>query len=408
MPTFGFGPEVVTSATRPAAPAIGQLIYQTDTDEYLKYVSYGGANRWMQSVLKPNRNLAINGDMRIDQRYYGSSTTTAGYVVDRFTCIHGSGTLTKQRSTTAPSGFANSYALTVTSAGTRNAGDYFIFAQSIEGLSAVPMKQGAAGAPSITISFWIRSSISGLYSGCVASGDNTRTYVFTYTINATNTWEYKTVTIPGDTSGGPTAYPVNNTTGYRLKLDLGSGTDYQISANAWTAATNKVGASSTVSWAQNLAATLYITGVQVEVGTAPSDYELVDYNAQLQQCRRYYERSDDISRGATHTISDAFWNSPDAANSFSKHGAYYDSIQRFMVPKRTNTYTIAYWGSTTSNQIQIEQPGISNSVETLNVNNSQKTYSGFFLRHVSSLTGNYVSGSGNAFMRFNWEADAEL
>jgi len=244
-------------------------------------------------VISPNinslRNRIINGAMVIDQRNAGASVTT-GYPVDRFFTQYSSGTLTLQQSSSVvPSGFSNSLGITVTSAGTRNAGDFFGLLQIVEGFNIADLNGGLANAQTFTLSFWVRSSIAGSYSGAVRSGDNYRTYIFAYTISSANTWEYKTVTITGDTSGGTTAYPINNSAGLRLCFDLGTGSTYQQTAGSWQANANRFGASGTVSWAQTAGATFYITGVQLEKGSVATSFDYRPYGTELALCQRYFE-----------------------------------------------------------------------------------------------------------------------
>ena len=252
------------------------------------------------------RNRIINGAMVIDQRNAGASVsaTSPGYTLDRWSQYANAGSITVQRTTSVvPAGFSYAYSTTVGTANTRNATDYSFLYQIIEGLNVADLDLGLSTASTVTVSFWVRSSISGLYSGVLASGDNNRTYGFTYTINNANTWEQKTVTVAGDTSGGKTAYPIDNTAGLRLKLDLGSGSNYQATANAWTAATNKVGVSGTVNWAQTVGATFYITGVQLEAGTTATPFEYRQYGTELALCQRYYQ----ILFGGPNNTSGADW-----------------------------------------------------------------------------------------------------
>jgi hypothetical protein len=236
------------------------------------------------------KNRIINGAMMVSQ-YNGTSSTTAnGYVIDRFNVLAFTGTITwQQTSSVVPTGFAYAESVTVTSVGTRIATDAFAFIQNIEGLNISDFGFGAAGASTVTLSFQVRSSVTGTYTGVLASGDNTRTYAFTYSIPTANTWTSISVTIAGDTSGGQTAYPINNTTGLRLKLDLGSGSNYQMTAGSWQAATNKIGTSSQVGWAQTAGATFYITGVQLEKGSTATSFDYRPYGTELVLCQRYYQ-----------------------------------------------------------------------------------------------------------------------
>ena len=238
------------------------------------------------------KNRLINCEMSIDQRNAGAAISTAGggYVVDRWQVQYGTGTLTLQQSTQAPAGFVNSIGITVTSAGTRLATDYFLLNQKIEGFNFSDLNFGSANAATVTLSFWVRSSVTGTYSGVLASGDNTRTYPFNYTISAANTWEQKSVTVAGDTSGGTTAYPITNGIGLFVKFDLGSGTNYELaSAGSWQVATNKIGTTSQVGWAQTAGATFYVTGVQLEKGSTATAFDYRPYGTELSLCQRYYE-----------------------------------------------------------------------------------------------------------------------
>jgi len=248
-----------------------------------------------------NRNKIINGDMRIDQRYNGSSVSfsnTSGYAVDRSFCmLQGSsatGTLTFQQSTDAPTGFTNSIKATVTVADTTNTQAYI--GQFVEGYNWSDMCYGTANAKTVTLSFWVKSSIAGLYCGGITGGGsagNQVGYVFEYTINSANTWEYKTVTIPGETSGSYT-FDSTNGTGIRLKFDLGTkGSTFVAAPNAWTAnlkySTSTAGR---VYWKENSGATFYLTGVQLEVGSVATPFERRSYGDELARCQRYCQVHD--------------------------------------------------------------------------------------------------------------------
>jgi hypothetical protein len=244
-----------------------------------------GAGGWAM------RNRIINGDMRVDQRNAGASVTAAspGFVIDRWLQQASAGSLTVQRTASVvPAGFSYAYGITVASVNTRNATDYSMFSQNIEGINLADMDFGLSTAAAVTLSFWVRSSIAGLYSGVLGSGDNNRSYGFTYTINSANTWEQKTITIAGDTSGGKAAYPTDNTTGLRLKLDLGGGSNYQVTAGSWQAAVNKTGVAGTANWAQTAGATFYITGVQLEKGSYATPFDFRPIGTELALCQRYY------------------------------------------------------------------------------------------------------------------------
>ena len=228
------------------------------------------------------RNHIINGDMRIDQRYAGVANTpgATAYVIDRWK--YGTSTASKitiQQSTVAPPGFSNSAKISVASAYTAAASDYFVLQQIIEGLNISDLAWGTYAAKTVTLSFWVQSSIAGTYFGCLQNSTPDRSYVYTYTINSAGTWEYKTITIPGCTDSSWTTLA--------LDFDLGSGSTWQNAAGSWVSS-NKFSNASQVNFVGTAGATFYITGVQLEVGTKATPYELQIYSDQLAQCQRYY------------------------------------------------------------------------------------------------------------------------
>lgn len=234
------------------------------------------------------KNRIINGAMVIDQRSNGAITATGGpYVVDRFQTYVTSGTITRQQSSNAPAGFTKSVNYTVTSPGTRNAGDAFLIQQWIEGYSIADMNMGTPAAATITLSFWVKSSIQGLYSGSINSSDNTRVYPFNYTINFPNVWEQKAITLVGDITGASSWYN-DNRAGLLVRLDLGSGTSYQGTANSWQVFPNATGTAGTVSWATTAGATFYVTGIQLEKNSGATSFEYRQYTTELQLCQRWY------------------------------------------------------------------------------------------------------------------------
>lgn len=236
-------------------------------------------------------NRIINGDMRIDQRNNGASVTLTNsqYAIDRWRSEVSAGTggaYSVQRSTVAPAGFNNSALITVTTADTSIAStDYYDFQQFIEGFNVADLGWGTASAQTVTLSFWVRSSLTGTFSGSVGNGAANRSYVFSYSISAANTWEQKTVTIPGDTAG---TWLTDSSRGLCLTFDLGNGSAYtQASAGAWVA-TYAAGLTSAVKLISTVGATFYITGVQLEAGTVATPFERRDYGRELMMCQRYY------------------------------------------------------------------------------------------------------------------------
>ena len=239
------------------------------------------------------RNRIINGDMRIDQRNAGASVTvnitgSTMFPVDRFfgSGMTSAGVFTLQRSTTAPTGFTNSMIATVTTADSSiAASDLYYVTQLIEGFNVADLGFGSASAKTVTLSFWVRSSVTGTFSGALANSAYNRSYPFTYTISSANTFEYKTITITGDTSG---TWLTDNGIGLRVYWNLGSGVDNTGTAGAWTGAGN-VGADSTVALISTVNATFYLSGVQLEVGSVATPFERRPYGTELQLCQRYYQ-----------------------------------------------------------------------------------------------------------------------
>jgi hypothetical protein len=240
------------------------------------------------------KNRLINGDFRIDQRNAGAAVTinSAAYtfVVDRWSGYGSAadGVFTLQRSTTAPTGFTNSFLATVTTADASiGANQLYIIEQFIEGFNVADLDFGTANAKTITISFWVRSSVTGTFSGSIADTNYTRSYPFTYTISSANTFEYKTVTIAGDTTG---TWNKDNGIGMRLYFDLGSGSSTKATAGAWTGS-GTVGATGSTNLIATSGATFYITGVQLERNTTATPFEWLPYGTELALCQRYYYKA---------------------------------------------------------------------------------------------------------------------
>jgi hypothetical protein len=235
------------------------------------------------------KNRIINGSMAIDQRNAGASvtasTTSAVYPVDRFQALasDGTGTFTLQQSTTAPSGFNNSIVATVGTTYNPSGSNQYNIRHNIEGLNVPDLGWGASGAATVTLSFWVRSSITGTYGGSLSNSAFDRSYPFTFAISAANTWEQKSITVSGDTSG---TWLKTNGTGIRLCISLGAGSTLQGTAGSWAsgAYTSATGATN---WISNSGATFYITGVQLEKGSTATSFDYRPYGAELALCQRY-------------------------------------------------------------------------------------------------------------------------
>ena len=246
------------------------------------------------------KNIIINGDMSIAQR--GTSATGLGngdngyYTCDRWTFLE-SGTTTYEftmsQDTDVPSGqgFATSLKLDCTTADASLDADNLIrIAQIIEGQNLQYLKYGTANATSLTASFWVKSTVTGDYNVNLynyGSGGGARIISSIYTINSADTWEKKTITFDGDTVE---AIINNNTAGLNLAFSLGSGTDYTTTdATSWGSYSNgKLAYGQVANIASSTANNFYITGVQLEAASAPSDFEFLPVDMNLNRCQRYY------------------------------------------------------------------------------------------------------------------------
>jgi len=256
------------------------------------------------------KNRIINGAMVFDQRNAGATLTLSGssqFPVDRFVASKDTAgaTCTAQRSTTSTTGFINSFLWTTTTGATSGASDESIIWQNIEGFNVADLAWGTASAATVTLSFWVRSSLTGTFGVAFRSPSGLRNYVSSYTINTANTFEYKTITVAGDTTG---TWATDNSTGLRVNWDMGCGTSKSTTAGSWGAG-NLPGLTGGVKVSQNTGATWYITGVQLEKGSTATSFDYKPYTTELALCQRYYFRavtgdSQAISMGGYFTSSD--------------------------------------------------------------------------------------------------------
>lgn len=254
-------------------------------------VLMSNGTNWVSGTIYPMRNRIINGAMVIDQRNNGASATPVNqqYLVDRWK--YGStqsGKLNYQQnygSVTPPAGFSYYSGFISNSAYTPLTGDVFTFTQYIEGYNISDLAWGTANAKTITLSFWVRSSLTGTFGGALGNVDATRSYPFTYTISSANTWEQKTITIAGDTTG---TWNTTNSIGLAIYLSLGVGTTYAGTAGSWVSA-EKYAVTSQVNVVGTNGATWYITGVQLEQGSTATPFETRMITNEFALCQRYYQ-----------------------------------------------------------------------------------------------------------------------
>jgi hypothetical protein len=231
------------------------------------------------------RNRIINGDMRIDQRNAGAAVTASqAFVVDRFEMGNSTaGTYSAQRVAEAPAGFNNSVKVTITSADTVLSSGALQIRQHIEGFNVADFGWGTTDAQPVTLSFWVRSSLTGTFGGVLRNNDVNRSYPYTYTISSANTWEHKTVVVPGDTSG---TWVTDNGLGIRLTFGLGVSAGASGTAGAWSSS-SFASATGAVSLVGTNGATWQITGVQLEKGTVATPFEFRSIGQEETLCWRY-------------------------------------------------------------------------------------------------------------------------
>ena len=236
-----------------------------------------------------NRNFLINGGCAIDQRNGGSSVTT-GFAIDRTQIegFDGGGTGTGQQVTDSPSGFTHSLKITVTGTDTSLAStDFYTLRQIVEGYNIAHLGFGASGGTSVTLSFFVKSSLTGNFSCSLGNGDNNRSYPIMYTINTADTWEKKTMTFPADTTG---TWGTGNGRGILVRWSLGAGSGRLGTANQWNGS-QAHGATGTTNLFATNAATFQITGLQLEAGSVATDFEHRSFAQEFALCQRYFQKN---------------------------------------------------------------------------------------------------------------------
>jgi hypothetical protein len=235
------------------------------------------------------RNRIINGAMVIDQRNAGASVSVANntitYTADRWLVYsNNDGLCSMQQVSDAPSGFIKSLKFTTTTAdASLSATQRAMIQQRVEGFNASDFGWGSASAATVTLSFWVKSSLTGTFGAAIQNESVNRSYPFTYTISSANTWEQKSITIAGDTTG---TWATDNTSFARIVFGLGVGSTYSGTANAW-AASDLNSVTGAVSVIGTLNATWQITGVQLEKGSTATSFDYRPYGTELQLCQRY-------------------------------------------------------------------------------------------------------------------------
>jgi hypothetical protein len=333
------------------------------------------------------KNRIINGAMVIDQRNAGASLNPAdgAYALDRWKCavFPTTGKYTVQQdagAVTPPVGFNDYLGITSSSAYTSGSTDQYFINQRIEGFNWADLGWGTANAKTVTLSFWARSSLTGTFGGSIINSAGNRAYPFTYTINSANTWEYETVTIAGETSG---SWGTTNNIGALLVFNLGCGSATAGTAGAWVSAERYTVTGSTNLIATN-GATLYLTGVQLEVGTTATNFDVRSIGTELALCQRYYEN---ISYTGKQYV---FLGVGCCQNTTSAETAVY-----FKVSKRTTPTLVFASGNYYFFYIGTVSKAFSNWVQDSNYVNTEISN-----MYVDSITG-VTAGQSGSFRQSN-------
>jgi hypothetical protein len=348
------------------------------------------------------KNRIINGAMVISQRWGSSAvsdaTNTNPYLVDRWSFFGNPASKVtlqqNQGSVTPPAGFINYMGLTSTSAYSPAADDAFRFQQIIEGLNVADLAWGTANAKAVTLSFWVRSSLTGTFGGALSNSALNRSYPFSYTINAANTWEYETITIAGDTTG---TWLTTNGNGIRVFLDVGCGSTTKGTANAWASAffAGVTGGTNVV--ATN-GATFQFTGVQLEVGTQATSFEYRQYQQELALCQRYAYR---IGADATAVFTRFCAGFNDSTGNMN--GCMHFPVPMRTAPSLTTTGTASNYTINSGNEsifTATSVPTVSANATTVNTANIGTNASGLTAGQGALLLSN---NNASAFLLFTAE-----
>ena len=344
----GTGNNVLATSPTINTPTINQI------NTSVANTSLGAGNA---SIMK---NRIINGAMVISQ-YNGTSSVTptgAAYLIDRWQVIPSqSSKLSFQQnagSVTPPVGFTNYLGATSLSAYSLVTSDYFLLTQKIEGFNSADLGWGTANAKTVTVSFWVRSSLTGTFGFVLRNSAEDRVYPASYTISAANTWEYETITIPGDTTG-----TWLTTNGIGIEIDFGLGVASNISGTAGTWTTGILGVTGATSVVGTNGATFYITGVQLEVGSNATGFEYVNYQTSLANCQRYCTVFDGRTSGSYTGVGLGTWFTSSS----------YLAAVALPVPMRANPsatasaltiFFVDQVGGATANSFVLDQTGSTN------------------------------------------------
>ena len=374
----------------------GSTAITTGADGYVSFA---------KTQIGGRRNLIINGAMQVAQRGTSASAFDTNYrVLDRYKLVMvNTGTFTVSQSTDAPPDFGYSYKLECTTADATIANaDNMGLHQRIEGQDLQHLNHGTANAKAMTLSFWVKSNKTGTYVSWIYKPESDRHVASTYTIDTADTWEYKTLTIPADTSGA-----IDNDNGFGLRIDwmLVAGPNYLTGTlpSSWesnTLANRFVGHN--VNLADTVGNTWQITGVQLEVGTVATPFEHRSYGEELALCQRYFY-STIYARGASSTTDSVQLQG--ARHQFADVMGYRSQLVSHPVTMRSDPSVVVYNPSNS---------GATGQFRLYAHNGSTQNFAGFTYTKEDSIkfcgyTGVSVGSAGLSTEAWvHYECDAEL
>ena len=341
------------------------------------------------------KNRIINGAMVFDQRNAGASVTPTAdntYTLDRWKTRNGGGAgrFSVIQSSTSAANFPTSVLLTVTTTSAPSGVEIYGFEQDIEGYNITDFGWGTANAQAVTLSFQVRSSLTGTYCISIRNSAADRSYVAEFTINSANTFETKTITVPAITTG---TWLSTNGAGLLFLVCLGSGSTREGTAGSWQSS-NIVATSNQVDWINTSSATFYITGVQLEKGSTASSFDYRPIGTEFMLCQRYFEKSyDQGTAPATNTTTGTF----NFSGASEGNGNVIVPIQ--YSTKRTAPTLTGYLATGTSGSWNYERSG-SSSTGSITFDRTSDRESRAYIVVGSNFVAAYVYG--------HWIASAEL
>tara|TARA_B100001939_G_scaffold346156_1_gene364313 strand:- start:247 stop:1557 length:1311 start_codon:yes stop_codon:yes gene_type:complete len=344
-----------------------------------------------------NRNIIINGAMQVAQR--GTSVTSINSIATTYATIdrmyhafNSYGAWTSTQESDGPDGFANSWKVDCTTANSSlSAGDYAIVLTRIEAQDLQHLKYGASSAEDTVISFWVKSNKTGAASWEIKQYDNSaKQFCTSYTINAANTWEYKTITIPGDTAG---VMNDDNGLGVQISWWLGGGSDFTggTHASTWEANNNVNRNVYDLACGMTIGDYFQLTGIQWELGTQATPFEHRSFGDELKRCERYYEKSFTYSSApGTATANGALSHRKTSITT-----GYTGFNPRFGTRKRA-TPTIGLYNTNNSTVGQIRSDAANVDASDLNTN------------EMGFIVNTDTTQGANVIQSMHYTADAEL